>query len=683
MRFTLILLAIFLVGNFSFAQQKDTIKILNEVKVKAYLSEKKLISLPATVSIINKNQIENSATQSIIPALNSVAGVKMEERSPGSYRLSIRGSLLRSPFGVRNLKVYYDDFPLTDAGGNTYLNLIDQSSIQNIEILKGPDGSLFGANSGGVVLINTQAKADELNANLIAGSYGLFRENVGINRSNQKYEFNVHQAYQYSNGYRDHSQMKRNFFQAAQKVKYNDKGSIKFSGFYSDLGYQTPGGLTLAQKDGNPTSARLATKFTPGSEEQNAGIYNRTFFGGISHEYQFNQNWKHVISVSGITTDFKNPFITNYEKRKENSLALRTFINYQKQASEKLNIEWNLGYEFQQSNADILNYKNDKGTATTIIAADRIINQTQFVFTRFVFNIDKKLNAELSSSINFTNYTFKVLPESTASSVAGSQKLNPEVMPKLALSYLLNPNFVLRGIVSRGFSAPTTAEVRASDAKINTNLKPEKGWNYELGLRFRTPFERVYIDLAGFYYRLNDAIVRRVNPADQDFYLNAGGTNQKGIELSLNANILKKSASVFDQITYNNAVTLNDFKFRDYQIATDNFSGNLLTGVPKFNINNSLDFKFKNQFSLFVQHQYNGKTSLNDATTVYANSYNLLMMKLGWEKRIGKNTLKFNAGIDNLLNENYSLGNDLNAFGNRFYNPAATRNYFFGLGLRI
>lgn len=674
---------IFFISSSSFAQQKDSIQILNEVKVKAYLSEKKLISLPATVSIINKNQIENNATQSIIPALNSVAGVKMEERSPGSYRLSIRGSLLRSPFGVRNLKVYYDNFPLTDAGGNTYINLIDQSAIQNIEVLKGPDGSLFGANSGGVVLINTQAKADELNANLLAGSYGLFRENVGYNRGQQNYEFNIHQAYQYSTGYRDHSQMKRNFFQAAQKVRYNDKGSIKFSGFYSDLGYQTPGGLTLAQKDGNPESARQATKFTPGAEEQDAGIYNRTLFGGISHEYQFNQNWKHVLSVSGITTDFKNPFITNYEKRKENSLALRTFVNYQKQASENLNIEWNLGYEFQQSNADILNYNNNKGTPTTVIAADRIINQSQFVFTQFVFNIDKKLNAELSSSINFTNYDFKLLPESISSSVPGNQKLTPEIMPKLALSYLLNPNFVLRGIVSRGFSAPTTAEVRASDAKINTNLKPEKGWNYELGLRFRTPFERVYIDLAGFYYRLNDAIVRRVNAADQDFYLNAGGTNQKGIELSLNANILKKPSLVFDQIIYNTAITLNDFKFRDYQIANDNFSGNLLTGVPKFNINNSLDFKLTNRFSLFVQHQYNGKTSLNDAANVFTSSYNLIRLKLGWEKRIGKNTLRFNAGIDNLLNESYSLGNDLNAFGNRFFNPAATRNYFFGLGLRI
>ncbi len=678
--FTLLSLLIF---NFSFAQQKDTTQILNEVKVKAYLSEKILTSLPATVSIINKIQIENSAIQSIIPALNSVAGVKMEERSPGSYRLSIRGSLLRSPFGVRNLKVYYDDFPLTDAGGNTYINLIDQSAIQNIEVLKGPDGSLFGANSGGVVLINTQAKADKISADLLAGSYGLFRENVSFSQSKRNYEFNIHEAYQYANGYRDHSQMKRNFFQAAQKVNYNDNGSIKFSGFYSDLGYQTPGGLTLVQKDANPKSARLSTKFTPGAEEQNAGIYNRTLFGGISHEYQFNPNWKHVFSVSGITTDFKNPFITNYEKRKENSLALRTFINYQKQASDRLNIEWNLGYEFQQSNADILNYKNDKGTSTTIIAADRIINQSQFVFTRFVLNLDKKLNAEISSSINFINYDFKLLPESTNISLAGTQKLNPEVMPKLALSYLLNSNFVLRGIVSRGFSAPTTAEVRASDAKINSSLKPEKGWNYELGLRFRTPFERVYIDLAGFYYRLNDAIVRRVNATDQDFYLNAGGTNQKGIELSLNAKILNTSSFIFEQITYNTAVTLNDFKFRDYQIAADNFSGNILTGVPKFNVNNSFDFSFKNQISLFIQHQYNGKTSLNDVANVFANSYNLVMMKLSWGKEIGKNTLKFNAGVDNLLNENYSLGNDLNAFGNRFYNPAATRNYFFGLGLRI
>src|SRR5690606_12144026 len=107
--------------------------------------------------------------------------VRMEERSPGSYRLSLRGSLLRSPFGVRNVKVYLDEFPLTDAGGNTYLNLIDSKSIQSLEVLKGPDGSLFGANSGGVVLMDVTGKRPQnrlLSVDVNGGSYGLIHESA-------------------------------------------------------------------------------------------------------------------------------------------------------------------------------------------------------------------------------------------------------------------------------------------------------------------------------------------------------------------------------------------------------------------------------------------------------------------------------------------------------------------------
>ena len=107
--------------------------------------------------------------------MNIVPGVRMEERSPGSYRLSIRGSLLRSPFGVRNVKVYMDEFPLTDASGNTYINFLDVNSITGVEVLKGPDGSLFGANSGGVVLINLFEKRSDSTTNsadISGGSYG-------------------------------------------------------------------------------------------------------------------------------------------------------------------------------------------------------------------------------------------------------------------------------------------------------------------------------------------------------------------------------------------------------------------------------------------------------------------------------------------------------------------------------
>jgi iron complex outermembrane receptor protein len=37
------------------------------------------------------------------------------------------------------------------------------------------------------------------------------------------------------------------------------------------------------------------------------------------------------------------------------------------------------------------------------------------------------------------------------------------------------------------------------------------------------------------------------------------------------------------------------------------------------------------------------------------------------------------VGADNLLDEVYSLGNDINAAANRFYNAAPRRNYYVGL----
>jgi iron complex outermembrane receptor protein len=51
--------------------------------------------------------------------------------------------------------------------------------------------------------------------------------------------------------------------------------------------------------------------------------------------------------------------------------------------------------------------------------------------------------------------------------------------------------------------------------------------------------------------------------------------------------------------------------------------------------------------------------------------------------KINKSSLDVYAGVDNLFNENYSLGSDLNALGGRFFNPAATRNFYAGLSFRF
>ena len=119
-------LIIFVLLPFSVSAQhiynEDSALILENVIVKAYEQNRSLIKVAAPVSVIGQSQLNRFGNLSILPAVNITPGVSMEERSPGSYRLNIRGSSLRSPFGVRDVKIYLNDIPLTDPSGNTYLN---------------------------------------------------------------------------------------------------------------------------------------------------------------------------------------------------------------------------------------------------------------------------------------------------------------------------------------------------------------------------------------------------------------------------------------------------------------------------------------------------------------------------------------------------------------------------------
>jgi iron complex outermembrane receptor protein len=60
-----------------------------------------------------------------------------------------------------------------------------------------------------------------------------------------------------------------------------------------------------------------------------------------------------------------------------------------------------------------------------------------------------------------------------------------------------------------------------------------------------------------------------------------------------------------------------------------------------------------------------------------------LQAKLGKDVTFSKMQLKLFAGADNLLNELYSLGNDINAFGSRYFNPAPARNYYAGVSIKL
>lgn len=562
--------------------QNDSIKNLPEVIVSAYPSKLLLLHITSSVSIIEQQHIRDYTNQSLVPVLNSIAGLRMEERSPGSYRLSIRGSLLRSPFGIRNIKIYFDEFPLTDAGGNTYLNLINANSINSIQIIKGPEGSMFGANTGGVILLGSENKSDSslIIANLKTGSYGLFDEQISIDKKWKRYSLNINQSYQKSDGYRQNSAMQRNYLQVIQKLNYK-KGSVKLLMIGSQLHYETPGGLTLSQAQLDPRQARLATTSLPGTIEQKAGIYNSTFYAGLSNEFHFSSILKHVITLFGSYTDFKNPFITNYEIRKEQSLGLRTYFELGMKKSN-VNWKWDVGMEWQQTNSGITDYNNNLGSIGSTQTSDDLNASQNFIFSQFSMLIKSRLEIEAALSLNNYQYHYKnIFPNEE--NYFTTKKLEPQLMPKIGISYRIINNLVWRASASKGYSPPTLVELRPSDNIIYSGLQSEYGWNYETGFRFKSLNQRWKADVVVFKFDLQHAIVRRVNNMGVEYFVNAGSTNQLGLEFQLSGEIVKHSTQGFIRgLDFQNGLTYYDFTFTNYSNNLISYSGNKLTGVPKF-----------------------------------------------------------------------------------------------------
>ncbi len=668
--------------------QEDSILAIQEIVVKGFESNTKLQLVPSAVTILTKQALQRNSTFSLLPAFNNVAGVRMEERSPGSYRLSIRGSLLRSPFGVRNVKMYLDDFLFTDAGGNAYLNLLDISNVSRAEILKGPAGSIYGAGTGGAVLLTGNSLFNEslqdssaAQIRFATGSFGTEHQSLQWQKNTAGFNLQVLQNHNQSNGYRNNSRLQKDNIQLRFKLKENNKFSSDFLVLLSRLNYQTPGGLNQAQLLANPRQARPATPTLPSAEAQKAQIFNNTALFGFSNTYRLTNNWKTVTSFSTSITGFKNPFITNYEKRNEVNLGIRTMLVYEQKKG--IPLQWITGVEVQRGDYTIDSSGNKGGIQDANLVRDEVKVKQQFLFSQFSIDPFSYLKLQAGFSYNYFGYSINRTIGNPANGIVPID-FGSQLLPRFAMSLIPQRNLTIYAQLSKGYSSPTIAEIRPSAGGTFTGLQAEYGWNKEVGLKWSAQRGRLFISAAVFQFDLKDAIVRQTNAAGAEYFTNAGAVVQKGVEAELNWVILNRVGNKkINLLQLNSAYTRNNFKFGDYQSGNANYKGNNLTGVPDEILVAGIQTEFLNHFYLNVNLNYTGTMPLNDANSVNASAYRLWQSKLGWKGSVRKKSFDVYILIDNITNEQYSLGNDINAFGGRFFNPAPTRNFLFGFALNL
>lgn len=673
---------------FSNPAHDSTAVRLQPVEVKVNFLQQPLMRTTSSLQVLNENKLQQQSAATFTGALNSAPGVRMEERSPGSYRLALRGSMIRSPFGIRNTKIYIDEFPLTDAGGNTYLNLLDPYGIAAITINKGPDGSLYGANSGGVLRIDPKGFGDlenKINLQLTAGAFGLFQEQLSVQRRiNEKYQFSFDQSFLRSDGYRDQSGLNKKTFQTAHQWQYSPKNQARLFVLYSDLAYQTPGGLTAAQYAENPKGARPAVGAVPGAQEQKAAIYNKTWIAGLTHQSDFAPNFTHTISAFAALTDFENPFITNYEYRNEQNVGLRTYFSWNKPTQSEVSLQMQIGAESYWGSNDKKNYSNNGGVHGDMLDEDNLNNYQLNIFYRAMMQVWDRWTIEGSLGYNKNTVRYEEIYP-LIDEPQGEIDFDGIWMPRLASSFLLNSDFALRASIAKGYSTPTIEEIRPSDRIINVGLRPEIGTNTEAGLRYTHPSQRLLVDLAAYRYVMDDGIVRQINDVGEDYYVNAGNMLQKGVEFGVWANLIDPREEGFvQQISLHSGTAYQHYRFGDYKVADKDFSGNKITAVPQWTLSNSVQLRFARNVYWNILHQFVDEVPLDDANTVYADKYHLLQMKVGIALPAYRSTTwHLFVGGDNLLNESYSLGNDINAFGGRYFNPAPSRHFYAGLRVEI
>ena len=683
----------------------DSARALPAATVVGYGQRLPLRRVAAGVGVVDAAVIQRFGETSLTQAVNTLPGVRLEERATGSYRVSIRGSTLRSPFGVRNVKTYYFDIPFSEANGSTALNILDPAQIGRVEVLKGPAGSVYGAGTGGVLRLENRQPAPgtaQAQAGYSIGSFGLRRFTASAEAASANGDYwRAQFARQQLHGYREQSSLRRAVFAVDGQLSPSARQTLQVHALYTDLYYQLPGGLTRAQFEADPRQARPGTAAAAGTVAQQASYASQTGLLGLTHEYRFSEHWRSTATVYGRGSHVATPYLVDWERDALLGGGGRAALSYRGAVGGRT-LRAQAGGEFQASFTDSRSYLNVGGSPTTLRYDDELTTRTGFAFAQVDYELPAGLLLTAGASYNRLRYQIARV-SSAATNPGGyvvTQDFQPQVLPRVALLKELTDQISAYASVSSGYSPPSEAELRPSDGSFNLGLQAERGTSYELGSRgtLRWRGHELTFDAALFDFELRHTIVSRTDAQGFQLFANSGDTHQRGAEVAASGWLWQQAEPVgngeYVQPTGNqrsapaNGLRLwgsyayNHFRFGSYESATGtSYAGNQLTGTAPHTFSGGFDLSAGPGFYLSPTTSHQASIALNDANTDYAAGYWVFGARGGWRHRFRQLQAELYAGLDNATDRRYSLGNDLNAFGGRYFQPAPGRNYYGGAQL--
>lgn len=662
-----------------FEDQEDTI-LLEDVTVSVLPFEESYDNATGSLFLLNRRSLDLQYMLTSADMINLVPGIHMATGSYNTNRLVIRGVGSRTPYNTNRIRAYLDDIPLTSGDGVSTVEDLDILGIGTMEILKGPSSALYGSGLGGVVRLNSSYPLKYGFTGSAFGEYGSFgtarygitpqykRENLaitgGITRT-------------VSDGYRQNSNYSRN--NAFLSVRYFRKRNIiSMTASMVDLFAAIPSSLNESDFINEPWKAAGNWLQVKGFEE-----YTR-FLAGINIESQPGTRLSNnLVLFSSMADPFESRPFNILDDRSLN-IGLRESISF-----EMASWNFSTGIEYFHEWVDWQIYETINGNRGKLLVDQSEIRRQANLSTLIQWKPSEKLLMDGGVNVNMLDYQITTNYRADSTDQSGQFSYQPVISPRLGFSYKHHIYHHLYISAGHGFSAPSLEETLLPEGIINTDLKPETGWNMEVGNRGRLFDGMIHYDATLYAVFLKNLLVTERITEDQFYGANAGKTLNKGLELWVQLYLNKPDIPRLFNASARFAYAISDNRFLEFIDDGIDYSGKILPGIPRQKLNSILSVKLRS-VQMKLNYQFNGSQWLNDANAQRYDGYNLLNFQISWKIDIPDrfSIIELKGGIRNLTGTRYASMILINApaFGGnepRYYYPGLPRQFHLGISINF
>ena len=490
---------------------------LEHVQVTATRTNKRDIDISAAVTVIEGDQVLKLAPDVIAEMLRGQPGAFFQQTTPGQGIPIIRGlkgsQVLHLVDGMRLNNAFFRNAP------NQYLGLVDSYATGRMEVVRGSQGTLYGADAmGGVINILTPEpdfnEAQWQQETSLYGSYDSVDDGWVLNARTKGGK----QGWGFTGGatYQDHSSRTSGTGEKLVPSAYKSKAAdLKF---VIDSSERTSLMLS-AQVMEQPSTPRY-DEMVPGfgqqepSSEQYLFKPNRRSFLHARFRYDGQGNWfdqveahlaRQVITDDRLTQDYGSPVIvTEHNRSTLDGVTLQFNSNF----DSGISLVW--GAEYYTDAVDSNRFRQLEDTDSRTGVRGRFPDGSSMDSTAVYFS-GEWLNTNkfsLNAGLRYSWFDISLPADENHDDV----RLKPsDLTGDVHAVYAINPGFKLVANLGHGFRPPNIFDLAALGPRpgnrfniANTDLDPETVWSYDLGIKAES--DSLELEVFAFYLDYSDKI---------------------------------------------------------------------------------------------------------------------------------------------------------------------------------